>query len=150
MATTFQINNGDVTINQASGTPVLIGNPIGSDDHSAAEAKDRQDLLGGLSISRVISGAGAGVEELIGATDELGPDSVSMLLGQRIRDMFSAIINLQIARPGIRPSDEQFSKIIALQVFQDADVATSYRFRVSVLTIAGTTTGLSGTFSSVP
>ena len=148
MATTFQIAYGDVVVNGFTGRPNLIGNAIGVDDPGTAKTKAVQDIGGGLSIDRVVSGAGAGLAELVGLMDQLGPGSTATIVGQRIRDMFNAMVVLQKNRPGIRPNDEMFKKITLLQVVPKVGDPTSFTFRLDILTVAGTQVTLSGTISA--
>ena len=145
MATTFKIKNGDVTLGQASGRPLLLGNTIGENDAVKAHSKAVQDIQGSLSIERIKSGAGAGIVELIGMAQEVGFVSASVLIGQRIRDMFSSLLKLQRVRPNTRPRGERFSRITLLQVIQDPQVRTAFRFRLDVRTNTNSTIIQSGT-----
>lgn len=143
MATTLKVANGDFVVNGATGRPKTIGNNIGVSDKAASKEKSSQDLRGGLSINRIASGAGAGISELVGVTQELGPDSTSILVSQRIRDMVLSIIKLQLRRSNIRPVGEKFSRVSLLQVIPKDD-KTSFRFRLDVRTLANETLTQSG------
>jgi hypothetical protein len=148
MAQTLQIVNGDVVTSSSNGRAILIGNPVGSSDPGAAKAKTVQDLQGALGIDRVVSGAGAGISEFEGLTNDIGSESVTMLINQRINDMFTAILSLQAQRPEVRPLSEQFNQIAFLQVVSDISDPTQYIFRLDTLTKAYTSpTTVSGSMT---
>jgi len=143
MATTFEIQNGDVMISNITGRPIMIGNEFGESDVGKAHEKCVQDLQRSLSIVRLRDGSGAGISELIGTLEGSGFGSVSILIKSRVRSMFTAIQNLQRKRLSARPLFEQFANITNLMVTQNTD-RTSYRFRVDTKTTAGKIISQSG------
>ena len=146
MAITFQINNGDVLINTSTGRPKLIGNDITINENSTSKAsmKVSQDLRGGLSTNRIRSGAGAGINELVGLVPSLGTGFISISLNKQIRDMFSSILRLQKLNVNSRPPSEKLSKIVAFIIIPGVD-QTSFKFKLDAITISGETITQSGT-----
>ena len=130
MATTFQISNGDVIVNNSTGRAKLIGNPVGETNEPQSKAKANQDLKRSLSINSLRDGSGAGLGELVGNTDAFGITSTQILLNKRIRSMFSALIILQGKRQSIRPAAEQFLNIALLRIFSENTDKTQFRFRL--------------------
>jgi len=82
MATTFKIIDGDVVVNTSTGRPALIGNDINENVAYKAKEKATQDIKGGLSINRINSGAGAGINELIGIMQQVGFTSTKTIPGR--------------------------------------------------------------------
>ena len=136
MATTFQINKGDVIINNSTGRPKLLGNGIGETDSNKSRKKASQDIRGGLSTDRLASGASAAISELIGLEQDGGFLSAQILLNRQIRDMFSNMLRLQAKRLIIRPDSERFSRISFLQVIRDQS-KTGLRFTLDIKTVSG-------------
>lgn len=147
MATTLKISNGDIVVNNSTGRAKFIGNNIGENDISKAKEKNSQDIQGALSIERIPSGAGAGIQELVGRLQGTGVSAIPILLNRQIREMFTAIIDLQRRRLSVRPTRERFSRIVVLRVSQNrgADSPTSWRFRLDIRTAAGDTLTQAGT-----
>jgi hypothetical protein len=143
MATTFEIQNGDVVIKNVTGRPSMIGNVVGENDAGKSHIKSAQDLRRCLSISRIKDGTGAGINDLIGTLEGSGFASVGILIKNRIRSMFTSVQSLQKKRLEVRPPNERFNTITSLIVTQRPD-RTSYRFRLDTKTYAGGTIGQSG------
>lgn len=150
MATTFKISNGDVVIPKSTGRPRMIGNPIVEGnvtrDPGNARSKIRQDLIRGLSLGRVRNGTTANIQSIIGTVTQIGQSAVALLLNRQIRDMVSAIIREQNARPNVRPPNEKIQAISVLKVFPDntRNDNTSFRFRLGIRTRARNIEELSG------
>ena len=145
MATTLKFINGDVVINTSSGRPKVIGNVVGTNVESDAREKNSQDLRLALTTNRILSRATASINELIGIMEQTGAASTRMLLNRNIRAMFANILRVQKFRPAVRPTKEQFSNIVLLQIFRSKDAKTSFRFRLDVQTVDGKTSSQSGT-----
>jgi hypothetical protein len=144
MATAFKISNGDVVVNNSTGRPKLIGNPLNETNREQSRLKTSQDLRRCLSINSIIDGSGAGLFEIIGNTDTIGITSTQILLNKRIRQMFAAVLRLQNQRLGVRPSSERFSNISLLRIFTENNDQTIFRFRLDVRTRLGNELTLSG------
>jgi len=145
MSTTFAILNGDVQISTMNGKPSLIGNDVtvGANDPGQAALKTNQDMVRCLSLPRLPDGTTAALDELQGATGQIGADSTSMLITQYIREMFSNILVQQQARANTYTAAEQFNKILNLQVSPSND-QTSYYFFLQVQTVQGSLVNQNG------
>jgi hypothetical protein len=145
MALTFKITNGDVEMNTSTGRPKMLGNDIGEDSIPKAREKVSQDMQRSLSINRIRSGTGAGISELVGLVQNVGFTSIKVILQRQITNMFSSLIRLQNIRSNIRPNNERFDKITLFRVLTDNTTKSSFKFRLDVTTVGGTTDIQSGT-----
>ena len=145
MAQTFKIFDGDVEVNGSTGRPKLIGNAVNEDNIANAREKTSQDMRGALSIDRILSGAGAGIAELVGVMQQTGFLSTRVLLQRQINNMFKSLIRLQNKRPAARPDNEKFSKITLFRIVSNPGSKTSFKFRLDVVTEGGGTLTQSGT-----
>ena len=144
MALTFKITNGDVEINGSTGRPKMVGNDIKENILSKAKEKTSQDIREMLSISKILSGAGAGIADLIGVVHQVGFLSTKVLVQRQITSSFNNLVRLQSLRPGVRVLNERFSRITLFRILQDKD-RTSFRFRLDVVTDGGGNVSQSGT-----
>ena len=144
MATTMKVKNGDVVLNGTTGRPKLIGNVLGESDTTKSKEKSTQDLQRCLSINRVMNGTGAAISELVGVIGG-GLSSISILVSNRIRGMFSAILAAQRKSQVQRPDGERFRAITFLQVLPNANSKTDYKFRLDTKTFSNKTIVQSGT-----
>jgi hypothetical protein len=146
MATTMKVKNGDVVLNGTTGRPKLIGNVSGENDTTKSKEKAVQDLQRCLSINRVTNGTGAAISELVGVVSGSGGfSSISILVSNRIRGMFSAILAAQRKSQVQRSDGERFRAITFLQVLPNANSKTDYKFRLDTKTFSNKTIVQSGT-----
>lgn len=138
MSVTFAMFNGDVQVSSMNGKPTMIGNDVttGANDPGQSALKTSQDMIRCLSLPRLPDGTTAALDELQGATGQIGADSTSMLITQYIREMFSNILVQQQIRANTYTAAEQFNKINNLQVSPSTD-QTSYFFFLSAQTVQG-------------
>jgi len=151
MATTFIVQNGDITLSQITGRPNMVGNVIVENfvqaDPAQSRSKVRQDIARSLSLVRVRAGTTANIQSIIGTVPQFGASAVSLLVSRQIRDMISAIIREQSLRPSVRPTNEKIRAISKLQVFLDKQAGnnTSFRFRLGLRTQDDSIFELTGT-----
>lgn len=137
MTTTFLIDQGDVVISEASGSPKMV----------ADDTKLRQDVKEVLSTSVRPENIGAGLEEVINGkpADQF---SIRADISRRLRVALDTMQSLQTRfQRDQRPNTERIRRLSLVQVTPLEGTLSAYAFKVAVTTQANTQVSTTGVIS---
>lgn len=138
MASTFKMDDGDITINAANGRPTLI----------SGAAKTSQDIKEFFTIEILPNGFGAGIEQLV-AIVEVSANMFVSVIDTQIRDGLAVFIGLIRNDPRIpRIAAERIIGASNIQVSVDPLDPTKFYFSVNILTENGLSTQFTNIFST--
>lgn len=137
MTTTFLIENGDVVVSAATGSPAMV----------ADGTKLRQDLREMLSTEARRNNIGAGLESVIDG-QPVDQFAVRSKITRRVRRAVETMQLLQTQHHrNQRPATERLRALVLLQVAPLEGSLTAYAFRAEFATADGGRTSTTGVVS---
>jgi len=123
------MKNGDVVLDQSQ-TVVEV----------ADREKLSQDLSENFSVSILDNGFGAGLIDLVGAVDGFDDgyaSNIEFTLRERLEGSIKRLMSLQRRNLSNMPPTEIVTGVGLIDVQQDPTNPTTYRWKLSILTLAG-------------